>query len=180
MAAMKSAWRYKEIIFGVGLGLVMWVVDAAMHVQMSAETDVLAGFAAELFAPGATQLFFRALFLLISSAFGLVLWRTNWRERELRALEEAIVAFHRRLDSPAMRIVNHVRMLQGRAQPVQDDLTRAVLESISEDARAIDELARQYIKFSEQVIMGRTTEALETLRAIIANQASRVSDRTTG
>lgn len=172
MAAMKSAWRYKEIIFGVSLGLVMWIVDAAMHVQMSAETDVLAGFAAELFAPGATQLFFRALFLLIASAFGFVLWRANWRERELRALEEAIIAFHRQLDSPAMRIVNHVRMLQSQSHPARDELTQTVLALIGEDARIIDELAQQYIRFSEQVVAGRTREAVETLRAIAAWQTA--------
>jgi len=164
--------RYKEIIFGVGLGLLMWGIDAAMHVRMSAEADLPASFVAELFSPGATQAFFRALFLLIASAFGFALWRANWRERELRALEEAIISFHRQLDSPAMRIVNHVRMLQTRTQPTQDDLMRTVLELIGEDARTIDELARQYIKFSEQVMAGRTAEALETLRAIIARRTA--------
>lgn len=175
---MTTVHRYKEIFFGLGLGFVMWVVDAAMHVQMGTEVDAPKNFAAELFAPGATQFLFRVLFLLIASAFGFALWRANWRERELRALEEAIIAFHRQLDSPAMRIVSHVRMLQSQTHPARDELTQSVLELIGEDARAIDELARQYIRFSEQVMAGRTAEAIDTLRGIVAWQATNAPHRT--
>lgn len=158
--------RYKEIIYGVLLGVSAWVVDAAMHAQLAAETHASGSFAQELLRPGATELMFRTVFLCIATAFGWALWRSNWRERELRAIESAIVAFHRRLDAPAMRIVSHTRMLQGRPGVARDDVARTVAESIGDDARTIDELTRAYLRFSEQVSAGRTMEAVETLRLV--------------
>ena len=165
--------RYKEIIYGLALGLAMWVVDAAMHVQLGADVHAQGSFFDELLRPGATQLVFRSGFLLIATLFGWSLWRSNWRERELRALENAIIAFHRQLDSPAMRIVNHMRMLQGRPAITPDEVARSGAEAIGEDARAIDQLAQQYIRFSEQVMAGRTSEAIETLHAIEAWSGSK-------
>lgn len=158
--------RYKEILCGFGLGLAMWVVDAAMHVQIGADVHSSGGLAGELLQPGSTQFIFRCVFLFVATAFGWALWRSNWRERELRALEDAVIAFHRQLDSPAIRIVSHVRMLQGRSGVTRDEVARGVVEAIGEDARAIDALAQQYMRFSEQVMAGRTREAIETLRAI--------------
>ena len=99
---------------------------------------------------------------------GFALWRSNWRERELRALEDAIVAFHRQLDSPAMRIVSNVRMLQRQPGVTRDEIAMSVADAIGDDARMIDELAQQYLRFSEQVMAGRTREAIETLRTIEA------------
>lgn len=158
-------YRYKEILYGFGLGLAMWVMDAAMHAQLGADVHS-SGFINELIQPGATQLLFRGGYVAIATAFGWSLWRSNWRERELRALEDAIIAFHRQLDSPAMRIISHVRMLQGRPSVTRDEVARSVAEAIGDDARTIDGLAQQYMRFSEQVMAGRTSEAIETLRAI--------------
>ena len=144
----------------------MWVVDAAMHAQLGADVHSSGSFLGELIRPNLTTLTFRLTFLIIATAFGWALWRSNWRERELRALEDAIIAFHRQLDSPAMRIVSHIRMLQGVQAVTRDERARAALEVIGDDARTIDSLAQQYMRFSEQVMAGRTTEAIETLRAI--------------
>ena len=157
--------RYKEIFYGLGLGLAMWVVDAAMHAQLGAEVQSH-GLAAELLRPGATQLFFRVVFVAISTALGWALWRSNWRERELRALEDAVVAFHRQLDGSAVRIMSYARMLQSRPGLEHDEVARAVVADLGDDARAIDELTRQYVRFSEHVMAGRTREAVETLVAI--------------
>ena len=157
--------RYKEIFYGLLLGVAMWVTDAAMHAQLGAEINSK-GLANELLRPGATQLLFRSVFVVISLILGWSLWRSNWRERELRALEDAIVAFHRQLDSPAMRIVSNVRMLQGRPSVTRDDIARSIAESIGDDAYTIDQLTQQYLHFNEQVMAGRTREAIETLRAI--------------
>ena len=159
--------RYKEILYGFGLGLAMWAVDAAMHARLGAQVDS-SGFVNELLRPGSTQLLFRAFYVAIATALGWALWRSNWHERELRALEDAIIAFHRQLDSPAMRIVSHIRMLQGRPGVTRDEIAMSVAEAIGDDARIIDELARQYLRFSEQVMAGRTRDAIETLRSIEA------------
>lgn len=161
--------RYKEIVFGLLLGLAMWIVDAAMHAQLGAELHAGSNdFFHELFQPDAVVLFFRSVFVFLALAFGWALWRANWRERELRALEKAIIAFHRQLDSPAMRIVNHTRMLAGRPGVVHDEAARELAASISDDARIIDELAGQYMNFSRQVMSGRYAEAVDTLHRIEA------------
>lgn len=158
--------RYKEIFFGLLLGAGAWAVDAAMHTQLGAELHAGSSFWLELTRPHATTLLFRVVFVLIATLFGWALWQANWRERELRALEDAIITFQRRLDSPAMRILNHARMLMGRPGVVHDEAARELASSISDDARVIDELAFAYVRFSEQVMAGRHAEAIETLRRI--------------
>ncbi|MDQ3258785.1 MAG: hypothetical protein M3R15_33780 [Acidobacteriota bacterium] len=160
--------RYKEIYFGVLLGAAMWVVDAAMHTQLGAELHASHNFWLELVQPHATTLLFRIVFVFIATLFGWALWRANWRERELRALEDAIITFHRRIDSPAMRILSHARMLHGRPGVMHDEAARELATSISDDARVIDELAQQYMRFSQQVRAGLYREATETLRRIEA------------
>lgn len=160
--------RYKEIFLGLLLGVAMWIMDAAMHVQIGTEVHSSGSFADELLHPGPAQLIFRSGFIVIATAFGWALWRSNWRERELRALEDAIITFNRQLGSPAMRIVSHVRMLQGCSGVARDEVAMSLAESIGADAHTIDHLAQQYIHFSEQVMEGRTSEAIETLRSIDA------------
>ena len=160
--------RYKEIFFGLLLGLAKWVVDAAMHTQLGAELHASHNFWLELIQPHAITLMFRVVFVFIATLFGWALWRANWRERELHALEDAIITFHRQLDSPAMRILNHARMLHGRPGVMHDEAARELASSISDDARVIDELAQQYMRFSQQVAAGRYLEATETLRRIEA------------
>ncbi len=157
--------RYKEMIFGLLLGLTMWVLDAAMHAQLGGEIHSH-GFLAEMFQPGPTQLLFRGFYVVLATVFGWYLWRANWRERELRALENAITAFHRQLDSPALRIASQSRILQGRQSVARDTTAMSSAQAIAEDARLIDELAQQYLNFSAQVRAGRIPEAIATLRAI--------------
>ena len=156
--------KYKEIIFGL-LGGAMWVMDAAMHARLGSETHS-SGFAAELFRPGPTQLAFRAAYVALAGAFGYALWRANWRERELRALEDAIIVFNRQLGSPAMRLVSHSRMLAGCACVSRDEIASGLARKISADAQAVDHLAQQYLRFSEQVRAGKTAEATATLRGL--------------
>lgn len=157
--------RYKEIIFGALLGVTMWVLDAAMHAQLGSEIHS-EGFIAELFHSGPTEIIFRGFYMLIATAFGWYLWRSNWRERELRALEDAIIAFHRQLDSPALRILSQSKILQAYQSVALDETLMKTAQSIGEDARLIDELAKRYLHFSQQVMAGRTSEAIEALRAI--------------
>src|SRR5690606_26510709 len=110
---MKFFKSFKEIWFGVGLGLLAWLVDAVMHVELGADVHA-GGLWTEIFAPHPTALVFRGFYLVIAVAFGVFLWRANWRERQLRALEQAVLAFQRQLDAPALRILSTVRALQSR------------------------------------------------------------------
>ena len=157
--------RYKEIFFGILLGAGFWLVDAAMHAEIGAGVDSH-GFWTEIFAPHPTALLFRLIYFVLAIAFGVSLWRANWRERELRAFEKAVLTFQRHLDRPSLRILSLVKRLQNRNSVQLDHVAAELIEEIIVDAQLLNELSQKYAHFSEQVRAGRTTEATETLRAI--------------
>jgi hypothetical protein len=159
--------RYKEIWFGALLGAGMWLMDVWMHVELG-DAVHSHDFYSEIFQPHPTAVLFRAVYFAIAVAFGIFLWRANWRERELRQFEAAILAFQRQLDRPALRILAHVRQLQNRNSVQLDEAARILTNDIGEDARLLEELARKYHVFSEQVRSGNTAQAAETLQAIEA------------
>jgi signal transduction histidine kinase len=162
---MKFFKCYKEIWFGVGLGLFAWLVDAVMHTELGAEVHA-GSLWTEVFAPHPTALIFRLFYLVMAMAFGIFLWRANWRERQLRALEQAVVAFQRQLDAPALRILGAVRGLQNRNAVRLDAAAEKLAETIGADAALIDELAKKYLEFSRLVQAGETARAIETLNSI--------------
>ena len=162
---MKFFKSYKEVWFGFGLGAVAWLVDAVMHTELGA--DVHAGSLwTEIFAPHPTALIFRGFYLIIALAFGVFLWRTNWRERQLRALEQSVVAFQRQLDAPALRILGAVRQMQHRNSILLDETAGRLASEIGADAGLIDELAKKYLEFSRLIQKGETLRAIETLNSI--------------
>jgi len=162
---MKFFKHYKEILFGFALGAAMWLVDAVMHTKLGA--DVHAGSLwAEIFTPHPTALIFRGFYLVVALAFGVFLWRSNWRERQLRALEQAVVAFQRQLDAPALRILGAVRQMQNRNSILLDETAGRLASEIGTDAGLIDELAKKYLEFSRLVQEGNTAQAIETLNSI--------------
>ena len=162
---MKFFRCYKEIWFGAGLGVAAWLVDGVMHVELGAEVHA-ENLWTEIFAPHPTALVFRVFYLVIALAFGVFLWRTNWRELQLRALEQAVVAFQRQLDAPALRILGAVRGLQTRNSVRLDDAAECLAADIGADAGLIDELAKKYLEFSRLVQAGETARAIETLNSI--------------
>lgn len=162
---MKFIKCYKEIWFGIGLGVIAWIVDAVMHVELGAE--VHAGTLwAEIFAPHPTALIFRVFYFVVAVAFGAFLWRTNWRERQLQAFEQAVIAFQRQLDAPSLRILGAVRQLQNRNAVRLDETAGQLASEINSDAALIDELAKKYLEFSRLVQAGETARAIETLNSI--------------
>lgn len=169
---MKFLKNYKEIWFGVGLGLSAWLVDAVMHVELGAEVHA-GNLWTEIFAPHPTALIFRCLYLVIAFAFGVFLWRANWRERRLRALEQAVVAFQRQLDAPALRILGAVRGLQNRNSVRLDETAERLAAEIGTEAGAIDELAKKYLEFGRLVQTGETARAIEILKPIESRLAER-------
>lgn len=147
------------------MGAAMWLIDAAMHAELG-DAIHSHGFWAELFQPNPTALIYRLVYFVIAVAFGVYLWRANWRERELRAFEAAVIAFQRQLDSPTLRIVARARQLQQRNSVQLDETARGLADEIGADARLLDELAQKYQSFSEQVRSGNTAAAAANLRAI--------------
>lgn len=162
---MKFIKCYKEIWFGFGLGLFAWLVDAGMHAELGADVHSH-GLWAEIFAPHPTALIFRFFYLVIAVAFGVFLWRANWRERQLRALEQAVIAFQRQLDAPALRLVGSVGQLQNRNSVRLDETAGRLAAEITMDAGLIDDLAKKYLEFSRLVQAGETAQAIETLNSI--------------
>lgn len=157
--------HYKEIWFGGLLGAAMWLSDAVMHVELGAEVHA-GSFWTEVFAPHPTALIFRLLYIVIAVSFGFFLWRANWRERELRALEQSIVRFQRRLDAPALRILTAARALQNKNSVRLDDAAASLAADINFDAALIDELAKKYLEFSRLVQKGERARAIEVLNSI--------------
>lgn len=162
---MKIFSCYKEIWFGIALGAVAWVIDAAMHVKLGAEVHA-EGFWTEVFTPHPTAIVFRLFYMVIAVAFGTFLWRANWRERQLEALEQAVIAFQRQLDSPALRILSAARDLHNQNTVRLDLTSRRLAAGMHADAVLIDELAKRYIEFGRLVQAGETARAIETLRSI--------------
>lgn len=165
--------KYQEILFGVLLGAGMWLIDAAMHIELGLEahsnsTNAFAAhsFWLELFQPHPTTLIYRLVYFALAIAFGVYLWRANWRERELRAFEQAIIRFQRQLDSPVLRILTRARQLQLRNSVQLDQSAADLAGEISHDARLLDELAQTYSRFSEQVLSGNTAAAINTLQNV--------------
>lgn len=162
---MKFFKCYKEIWFGFALGLFAWLLDAVMHAELGAAVHAESLWA-EIFAPNPTALIFRIFYLLIAVAFGVFLWRANWRERELRALEQSVVAFQRQLDAPALRLLSLSAQLQNRNAVRLDETAARLASELAADAALIDELAKKYLEFSRLVQAGETARAIETLNAI--------------
>ncbi len=143
----------------------MWLVDVIMHVSLGADVHTT-GFFSEILSPHPTALIFRVLYLIIAIAFGIFLWRANWRERELQALEQAVIAYQRQIDAPALRILANVRQLKNRNSIRLDETAEKLAEEIDTDANLIDELAKKYLEFSRLVQEGKRSQAIETLRSI--------------
>ncbi|MEP7038018.1 MAG: hypothetical protein ABI891_06720 [Acidobacteriota bacterium] len=162
---MKILKSYKEIWFGAGLGAAMLLIDAVMHVELGADVHAESLWA-EIFSPHPTALIFRLLYVVIAVAFGVFLWRANWRERELRALEQSVIAFQRQLDAPALRILAAVRGLQNRNSVQLDETAEKFAAEIGFDANMIDELSKKYLEFSRLVQEGKRAQAIEILQSI--------------
>lgn len=163
---------YKEIWFGVALVAVAWLVDAVMHTRLGADVHAESLWT-EIFAPPATALIFRFFYIAVALAFGVFLWRANWRERQLQALEQSVISFQRQLDAPALRILGAARRIQTRNAVRLDETAERLASEIGADAALIDELAKKYLEFSRLVQAGETVRAVEILNSI----ESRLADR---
>lgn len=74
--------RYKEILFGLLLGLAMWIADAQMHAMMpTASAARQSALIEELFSPDGPPLVVRLLYVSFALLVGWLLWRSNQHER---------------------------------------------------------------------------------------------------
>jgi hypothetical protein len=102
--------RYKEIWYGVAIGISTWMLDAMMHVIQRGPISWSA-FTNEAIASDSAGLLFRIFFVVVSTALGVSLWRSNRHRCELRELQGLFGAFHRQVVNPVLLIVGYSRML---------------------------------------------------------------------
>lgn len=117
--------RYKEIFFGLLLGLTMWAADALMHTRLSAGQPEQPTLLEEMFRPEGPPFFIRALYAGFALFLGWLLWRSNRRERALQEWEQRIKSFQG-------RVVDPVRLLSTSANTLlcSDALTEPSLAAI--------------------------------------------------
>lgn len=109
-AMIDGSKRYKEIWCGLAMGFSMWTLDAAMHAGLHGQFN-LRSFTKELIASDSALLLFRALFVIVSTALGISLWRSNRRKCEVRELRASADSLYREIASPLLLIVGYSQML---------------------------------------------------------------------
>lgn len=135
--------RYKEIFFGLLLGLAMWGADALMHTMMPMPgKGHQLTFMEELFFPDGPQLLTRLLFLGFAFFLGWLLWRSNQRERAVRDLERRMAVFHEQVINPASSILEECSALL-RSEGLREESVELVKE-IRQHAREIDDFAKDF------------------------------------
>lgn len=130
--------RYKEIFYGLFIGLGGWVIDAVMHVQMHGQT-----FWATLLWPEATALFYRLLFVAFGLALGWSLWKKNKRERDFRQLAEILQRFHKEIVSPAFLIHGKLQVLLTREDMRLSPAAEEIVRFVYEQSQIIQSLAKE-------------------------------------
>ena len=134
--------RYKEIWYGVAIGASIWMLDAAMHASLHRQFN-WSGFAKEIIASDSAQLLFRALFVLVSTAFGISMWRSNQRKSRIQDLNGAFDSLYRRIANPLVLIVGYSQMLSLKeGWPVGREAIE-IVDEIQFNARRINEVIKR-------------------------------------
>lgn len=97
--------RYKEIFFGLLLGLAMWVADAQMHAMMPANSaNAQASLVEEIFFPSDLPLTIRTLYVSFALLVGWLLWRSNQQEQVANTPVRQEELFYCQISYPATLI----------------------------------------------------------------------------
>ena len=141
-AAIDGSKRYKEIWYGLAIGVSMWMLDAAMHASLHGQFN-WSGFAKEIIASDSAQLLFRALFVIVSTAFGISLWRSSQRKSQVHDLRASTDSLYREISSPLLLIVGYSQMLSLKeGWPVGREAIEIVGE-IQFNARKVSEVIKR-------------------------------------
>jgi len=152
LAARAPLRRYIEVIFGSLLGLLMWVVDAAMHMRLSRAAFSSGGYLDELFRPGITPTVFRGAYLIIAVSLGWVLWRARLkREAKERQEHERALAGERLrtilaiINTFRLEVNNPLAIIEANAEMLAEKLM------FSDDKDALNEIAELASRISSLV-----------------------------
>lgn len=133
---------YKEIWYGVAMGASIWMLDSAMHASLHRQFN-WSGFAKEIIATDSAQLLFRTLFVIVSTAFGISMWRSNQRKFRIQDLNDAFDSLYRRIANPLVLIVGYSQMLSLKeGWPVARG-TVEIVDEIQFNARRINEVIKR-------------------------------------
>lgn len=154
LAARTRLRRYIEIIYGLSLGLLMWLVDAAMHMRMDTDAPSSGVLQDQLFRPGISPTLFRGAYLIVAVALGWMLWRANLKreagERQkheqalaaerLRTMLAIVNTFRHDLNDPLAAIAANAQTLAHRAASPND---QTKLDAIAQSATRMSSLITQ-------------------------------------
>ncbi|HVS88321.1 MAG TPA: hypothetical protein VHF01_08865 [Candidatus Acidoferrum sp.] len=130
--------RYKEIFYGLLLGLGAWVIDAVMHAQEEGGS-----FWGELVHVHGGTLFYRLFFIGFGLALGWSLWTRSRREREFRRLTDIYERFHREVADPAFLIHAKCEELLWLNDSELPAKAREFVRFIYDKVRSIESLAKE-------------------------------------
>jgi nitrogen-specific signal transduction histidine kinase len=134
--------RYKEIWYGVLIGLSTFILDVMMHASMHGQLN-LWSFINELFLVDVTQLFFRSLFVLVSIAFGFTLWRSNQHKNQMQDLQTGIETLHKQIMNPLVLIIGYSQLLSLKEGWPATQENIELVNAIRSNAEKINELIKQ-------------------------------------
>lgn len=166
LAARTVLGRYIEIVSGLLLGGLMWVIDAAMHVQLSASAPSRKLFVDELFQPGVTPALFRAAFAAFAIGIGWALWRKNLRreaiERQeheralaaerLRTMLAIVNTFRYEVNGPLSFIAENAQMLANHPRSTSE---QEKLEEIFQSAIGISSFIKHLANTAPMYLVDR-------------------------
>lgn len=130
--------RYREIFYGLLLGIGVEIIDVGMHAQEEGRS-----YWVELFQTQPATLFYRFLFLSFGLGMGWLLWRKNKRERDFRELAETLRGFQRDVANPASVVHAQLQVLLTRKEFQLNQDVKEIVRSIYERSEQIVSLAKQ-------------------------------------
>ena len=156
LAARTPLRRYLEISYGSLLGLLMWVGDVAMHVQLGRAPSSIGGFLDELLRPGIIPTFFRGAYLIIAVILGWVLRRARLKSEaedrqeheralageRLRTMLAIINTFRLEVSNPLAIMETNAEMLAARtSSPNDKDMLNEIVNLASRISSLVKRLA---------------------------------------
>ena len=130
--------RYKEIFYGLLLGLGASLIDLIMHAQMESRT-----LWTELIHPQPMMVFYRLLFIAFGLSLGWSLWQKSKRERDFRQLAEVLARFHREIVSPAFLMHGKLQVLMMREDFRLPPEAVEIIRFIYEQSQIIETAAKE-------------------------------------
>lgn len=137
--------NYKEVLFGAAFGVGASLIDVAMHSTM-AHRD----FMQELVHPEPSMALYRALFIILGTGLGLLLWQRNRRERDYRRLLRVLVELRSGVAAPSMLIHTNLQLL----------LTRHT-EAVPEDVAGILRSSYDQSVFLQRILADYSVDRVE-------------------